>query len=256
MNLAFDHRFFAMANAGRVKDGKPESGFFKLVEKLLRIKVLAFLLFIFEWTLGFILALPIPIYSTLVHMFITNIPGLPHFSGMYIRSLYYRRKLLLMESNVFIDQNVIIAHPKATKLHEFCFLDKYVTLMAKSNSVGRRTHIAPRVIVTGGGDFIIEDYCGIATGSNIITATEVLQDGNRCCGPMMRPEQRVVHRGKVVIKKDGFVSANVTVLPDVTIETGSVAGANVTITKSTEPWGIYVGAKAHRLTGRQPVKWD
>ena len=255
MNIAYNHRFFAFANAARVKEGRPESGAFRLAEKILRIRLFAFLLFLFEWTFGFILALPIPFYSTLVYMFITNMPGLPRFSGMYIRSMYYRHKLELMEPNVFIDQNVFIAYPKATRLHEFSYIDKYVTLMANSVSVGRRVHIAPRVIVTGGGDFVIEDYACIATGSNIVTSTEVLKDGARCSGPMVDPEQRVVLRGEVVIKKDAFVGANVTLLPNVILGEGSVAGANVTIAKSTDPWGIYVGSKAQKIADREPVKW-
>lgn len=256
MNIAYNHKFFSFANSARIKEGKPESKAFSLAEKLLKIKMVEFFVFIVERTIGFILNLPIPFYSTIVNMFITNMPGLPRFSGMYVRSLYYRQKLELMESNVFIDQNVFIAYPKKTKLYEFSYIDKYVTLMANSVSVGRRVHIAPRVIVTGGGDFLIEDYACIATGSNIVTSTEVLKDGTRCSGPMVDPQQRVVLRGKVTIKKDAFIGANVTILPNVTIESGSVAGANVTIAKSTEPWGIYVGAKANNIAEREPVKWE
>jgi acetyltransferase-like isoleucine patch superfamily enzyme len=255
VNLAYNHHFLAFANAARVKEGRPESGLFRLAEKMLRTKLVTFPLFLFEWVFGFLLALPIPLYSTLVYMFITSMPGLPHFSGMYIRSLYYRRKLQHMESNVFIDQNVFFAYPKATRLHEFSYIDKYVTLMANNVSVGRRVHIAPRVIITGGGDFEIEDYACIATGTNVVTSTEVLKDGARCSGPMVDPEQRQVMRGKVLIKKDAFVGANVTLLPNVTLEQGSVAGANVTIARSTDPWGIYVGTRAKMIAEREPVKW-
>ena len=127
--------------------------------------------------------------------------------------------------------------------------------MSRTSKVGRRVHIAPRVFVSGGGDFEIEDYACIATNSNIITSTEVLKDGARCSGPMVSADQRNVLRGKVLIKKDAFIGANVTILPDVTVAQGSIAAAGITLAKSTEPWGIYLGARTQKLAVREPVMW-
>jgi acetyltransferase-like isoleucine patch superfamily enzyme len=141
------------------------------------------------------------------------------------------------------------------ELKEFSYIDKNVIIMSRTAKVGRRVHIAPRVFVSGGGDFEIEDYACIATNSNIITSTEILKDGTRCSGPMVSAAQRNVHRGKVLIKKDAFIGANATLLPGVTVAEGSVAGAGVTIAKDTMSWGIYVGAKTQQLGQREPVKW-
>ena len=127
--------------------------------------------------------------------------------------------------------------------------------MSRTAKVGRRVHIAPRVFVSGGGDFEIEDYACIATNSNIITSTEVLKDGARCSGPMVSADQRSVYRGKVLIRKDAFIGANATLLPGVIIAQGSVVGAGVTIAKATDSWGIYVGSKTQLLGQREPVKW-
>ena len=256
MELAFNEKFFRHINAGYIKEGKSPSKIFGLAEKLINFKIINFLLSLFEYTLGFILALPIPLYSTLIYLFITNYPGSPGFIGMYLRSVYYRRKLKKMESNVLIDQNVFIAYPEKTELKEFSYIDKNVTIMSKSCLVGRRVHIAPRVLISGGGDFEIEDYACIATGSNIITSTEVLKDGARCSGPMVDPSQRNVFRGKVLIKKDAFIGANVTVLPGVVVAEGSVAGAGITLSKNTEPWGVYLGSKTSQVSTRHPVKGE
>ena len=127
--------------------------------------------------------------------------------------------------------------------------------MSRSAIVGRRVHIAPRVFVSGGGDFEIEDYACIATNSNIITSTEVLKNGARCSGPMVSADQRNVFRGKVLIKKDAFIGANATILPGVTIAEGSVVGAGVTIAKNSEPWSIYVSGKPEMIGKRDPVVW-
>ena len=207
---------------------------------------------LFEHMAGLV---PIPVYSSAVYGLVTGMRGSPHLAGMYVGALYYRRKLGLMEPNVFTDQGVFFAYPEHVELKEFSYIDKNVIIMSRTAKVGRRVHIAPRVFVSGGGDFEIEDYACIATNSNIITSTEVIKDGTRCSGPMVSADQRNVYRGTVLIKKDAFIGANATLLPGVTVAEGSVAGAGVTIAKDTLPWGIYVGAKTQHLGQREPVRW-
>lgn len=253
MRLAFDHRLLRHINESAIKERGRASAVLQLVEQILECRPVAFSLGVFEWVLGFVLAAPIPLYSSLVFRLVNGARGLPAYGGMYFRALYYRRKLGYVGSNVFIDQNVFFAFPKDVFLSDFSYVDKNVMIMSKTARVGRRVHIAPRVFVSGGGDFEIEDYACIATNSNIITSTEVLKDGARCSGPMVTAEQRNVFRGKVLIKKDAFVGANVTILPGVTMGQGSVAAAGTTIARSTEPWGIYLGPK--KIADRAPVIW-
>jgi len=255
MKLIFDHYLLRHINESAIKERGCASRSMVLAESLLAKKAISVPLSVAEYLVSFILTLPIPIYSSLVYAWITNMRGLPHYFGMYLRALYYRRKLGYVEPNVFIDQNVFFAHPKAVELKSFSYIDKGVIIMSKTAKVGRRVHIAPKVFVSGGGDFEIEDYACIATNSSIITATEVLKDGARCSGPMVSAGQRRVYRGKVLIKKDAFIGASVTILPGATIAEGSVVGAGATIAKPTEPWGIYVGARTQQLGVREPVRW-
>jgi acetyltransferase-like isoleucine patch superfamily enzyme len=255
VKLIFDHRLFAHINSAATKESGRASRALLLAEKLLRIPAVAVPLAVVEHSISFLLTLPIPLYSSLVYAVVTNARGLPHIGGMYIRALYYRRKLGHMEPNVFIDQQVFFAHPRAVRLAEFSYIDKNVIIMSRTTSVGRRVHIAPRVLISGGGDFEIDDYACIATNSSIITSTEVLREGARCSGPMVSADQRNVVRGRVRIQKDAFIGTNVTILPNVTVAQGSVAGANVTLAKDTEPWGIYVGAKAQKIGVRESVRW-
>ncbi|WP_271678572.1 acyltransferase [Thermomonas mangrovi] len=255
MELVFNHRMFRHINESAIKERGKASCAMLLAERLLQNPAVALPLSVVEHVVGFVLALPVPIYSGVIYAIVTSARGLPHFSGMYLRALYYRRKLGRMEPNVFIDQGVFFAYPQNIELKEFSYIDKNVIIMSRTAKVGRRVHIAPRVFVSGGGDFEIEDYACIATNSNIITSTEVLKDGARCSGPMVSADQRNVLRGKVFIRKDAFIGANATLLPGVTVKPGSVVGAGVTVTKDTAPWGIYVGAKTQQLGERQPVKW-
>lgn len=255
MQLVFNHLMFRHINEAALKEHGRAPRTTLLMEKLLGYRAIAMPLALVENVVGFLLALPIPVYSSAVYALVTGMRGLPHFLGMYVRGMYYRRKLGKMEPNVFIDQGVFFAYPRAVELREFSFIDKNVIIMSRTAKVGRRVHIAPRVFVSGGGDFEIEDYACIATNSNIITSTEVLKDGARCSGPMVSAAQRSVFRGKVRIRKDAFIGANATLLPGVTIAEGSVVGAGVTVAKDTAPWGIYVGTKAQQIGEREAVKW-
>lgn len=255
MKLVFDHKMLEHINASSIKERGRASRAMVLAQNILANRLVIYLLGWVEHMLSFLLTLPIPIYSSIVYTWVTNSRGLPYMGGMYLRGLYYRSKLGYMAPNVFIDQGVFFAYPKTVHLSEFSYIDKNVMFMSRTAKVGRRVHIAPNVFVSGGGDFEIEDYACIATKSSIITSTEVLKAGARCSGPMVNPVQRNVLRGKVLIKKDAFIGANVTILPNVTIGEGAVAAAGITVSKSTKAWGIYAGTRPEQLASREPVKW-
>lgn len=256
MKLVFDHRMLEHINQSSIKEKGFASKPLLLAQKLLANELVTFILCILESVLSFFLTLPIPIYSSIIYAWVTNSRGLPYMGGMYLRGLYYRNKLGHMEPNAFIDQGVFFAYPKNIHLSEFVYIDKNVVIMSKSASIGRRVHIAPNVFISGGGEFEIEDYACIATNSSIITSTEVLKGGARCSGPMVSPHQRNVLRGKVHIKKDAFVGASATILPNVIVAEGSVVGAGVVLSKSTKPWGVYVANRPEQITTRDHVAFE
>lgn len=252
-NLAFDHNMLAHINEARVAEGKEASALINIVAMLLNHPVIYLPLGFFEKLVGVVLTLSVPIYSHLVFSWISNSRGLPRFFGMYLRALYYRRVLGLMESNVFIDQGVIFAHPKNVTLREFSYIDKRAMILCRRAIVGRRVHIAPNVFVSGGGTCEIEDYACVATGASIITSTEVLKEGARCSGPMVSASQRNLVRGHVHIEKDAFIGPHAVLLPDVVVKQGSVVGAGLTLAKDTEPWGVYVAGKGKKISERDYV---
>lgn len=254
MKLVFDHRMFRHINESAIAENGRASWLFKTIERLLRSPFVYFPLGIFEKVATLVLCLPIPVYSAFVYALVTQMRGLPRFSGMYLRALYYRGKIDSMASNVFIDQNVFFAYPKGITLSEFCYIDKNVIIMSKTAKFGRRVHVAPRVFVSGGGELEIEDYVGIATNANIITSTELLQDGARASGPMTRANERRVVRGKVHIKRDAFVGVSATLLPGVTMGEGSVAGVGAILSRDTEAWSAHMAPPPRRIPDRAPVE--
>ena len=232
--LVFNYKFFEHAY-----EYKPDSKFLPLLIKLYKNKLFSLALLVIEKIFTFLLCLRIPIYSDLILAIVSSFPGLPRMFGCYLRALYYKGKLELLEPNVIIEQGATISNPQNVCLHEFSFIDKYVIIAANSAKIGRRVHIAPFVIVTGGGEFIAEDYAGIASGCKIITATESLKPGTRSSGPMVSKSQRDIIRGFVHIKKDAFIAVGVTILTNTTIEEGVVLAANVVVSGKTKEWNFY-----------------
>ena len=53
-----------------------------------------------------------------------------------------------------------------------------------------------------------------------------------------------------VIQNDVWIARNCTILSGVTIANGCVIGANSTVTKDTEPYGVYVGSPARLIKHR------
>src|SRR3954469_1965383 len=103
MKLVFNHLMFQHINESAIKERGRASRSMLLAEKLLRQQMVSWPLALVEHSIGFLLTLPVPIYSAGIYAIVTGMRGLPHFFGMYVRALYYRNKLGLMEPNVFID---------------------------------------------------------------------------------------------------------------------------------------------------------
>jgi acetyltransferase-like isoleucine patch superfamily enzyme len=250
-NLLFDDKFFHHVNLTAINEHGQASPILLSVENILKNKIVRISLSVFEKLLGYLIALPVPIYSSLIFILINNSRGLPNMWGMYLRAMYYRQKIGYMEPNVLIDQNVNFSFPKGVYLKSFSYIDKNVIFMASEVRIGRRVHIAANVFVSGGGKFIANDYAGVAPNCCIITATETLKSGSRAAGPMVSPEQRDVTRGTVVLEKDSFIGAAAVILTDVVILEGSVVGAGCVITKDTEPWKIYSTSRPKSIGKRK-----
>ncbi|MFW2602027.1 acyltransferase [Aliarcobacter butzleri] len=122
-------------------------------------------------------------------------------------------------------------------------IDDFVLIYAKERiKVGNFVHIASFSSVSGGGEFIMEDFSGLSSGCRIITGSDDFKDwgfGN----PTIDNQFRNTKIGKVEIGRFAIVGANTTILPNVNIGEGVAVAANSLITKNLEPWGIYVGNK-------------
>ena len=120
-------------------------------------------------------------------------------------------------------------------------------------------------LVTHGGDIIIGDNCtvnsytivygqgGVKIGNNVrIAGLTTIVPSNHIFSDTTKPiyKQGLSMKG-IVIDDDVWIGSGVRILDGVNISHGCVIGANSVVTKSTEPYGVYVGVPAKLIKKRK-----
>jgi galactoside O-acetyltransferase len=137
-----------------------------------------------------------------------------------------------------------ILNPEAISIGDSVIIDDFVFLVGRTNTIiGSFVHIASFTSITGGGEFVIEDFAGLSGGIRVYTGNEDYL-GGCLTNPAVPYPYRVPIRSRVHICKHAIVGANCVILPGVVIGEGAVVGANSLVTKSCDPWTIYVGSPA------------
>jgi acetyltransferase-like isoleucine patch superfamily enzyme len=117
-------------------------------------------------------------------------------------------------------------------------------------SIGSHVHIASYVGILGGGAVVLEDFVGLATGTRLVSGTDIM-DGSGLTGPTIPEAWRAVRRGSIHIGRHAVVGANVVVHPDVTIGEGTIVGSQSLVTRSLPPWSICFGVPARVVRPRE-----
>lgn len=150
----------------------------------------------------------------------------------------------------YINDDVTIKRTKTAVFGNHVAIDKGFYCTTQIN-VGDYVHISPYCTVIGGknGIFIMENFTGLSAGCRIVCCGDDYMSGH-LMNPTVPLKYRKVKNDKVVLKRFSCLGTNCVVLPGVIIAEGSVIGANSLITKSTEPWTVYVGSPAKPIKKR------
>lgn len=119
----------------------------------------------------------------------------------------------------------------------------------KSLKIGKYSTLTWNVIIEGGANTKIGDRVFIGPGSKLLTSTYKI-NGFYTVEHLPEGCQETEY-GDIVVKDDGYIGANCTVMPGITIGEGAVVGANSLVTKDLEPWGIYVGSPCKKIGERE-----
>lgn len=173
-----------------------------------------------------------------------------------LTSRYDVSRLKRVGDDVFISASVEIRRPGLVAIGKHVAIDSgfYITTQA---DIGDHIHIGPYVKVIGGKEakLTLGNFTNIALGSSIICGSDEYGGNGLISAPGI-PEELTdtIDRRPVVFRNFANVGAHAVILPGVELAEGCVIGACALVTKSTEPWTIYMGVPARPVRQRPKDK--
>lgn len=149
--------------------------------------------------------------------------------------LLSRKTSIYNPSNVSIGDNV--------RIDDFCIISGNIVF---HNYV----HIAAGCYLFGGNHGIeFHDFTGLSSRSAIYAESDDYS-GLALSNPTIPIKYRKISGGKVVFEKHALVGTGSTILPGVVLHEGASVGSMSLVTKSLDPWGIYIGIPCKRIKDR------
>ncbi len=131
-----------------------------------------------------------------------------------------------------------------SRIDDFCLLSGRIT-------IGRNVHIAAYSNVAGGVEGVeFADFSGLAYGCHILSQSDDYSGGSMT-NPTVPERFKHETKQRVYIGRHVIVGTCSIVFPGVALAEGTSVGAHAVVTKSTEPWSIYIGSPARRIRERR-----
>jgi len=152
--------------------------------------------------------------------------------------------------NVLISKKASFYYPEKMSIGNNVRIDDFCILSGRIE-IGNFIHIAAySAIYAGDEGVLLEDFVGISGRVSIYTISDDYS-GNSLTNPMVPDKYKTLDKGKVILKKHAIVGAGSVILPNVIIGEGTAVGALSLISKNLEPWSIYVGMPARKISERK-----
>jgi acetyltransferase-like isoleucine patch superfamily enzyme len=152
--------------------------------------------------------------------------------------------------DVTIYEFVRILAPERISVGSHVIVDDFVFIDGgEGTEIGSHVHVASFVSITGGGRLVLGDFCGIASGSRVVTGSDVF-DGSGLTGPTIPSAYRAVERSSITIGRHAVLGSNVVVHPGVSVGDGAIVGSGAVVTRDLPEWTICLGAPARPVRER------
>jgi acetyltransferase-like isoleucine patch superfamily enzyme len=153
-------------------------------------------------------------------------------------------------NDVLISDKAAIYNPEDISIGHFSRIDDFCVVSGKV-SIGRNVHIAVFCNVAGGTEGItLDDFAGLAYGVNLFTQSDDYS-GITLTNPTVPDEYKIEIKKSIKVGKHSIIGTNAIVFPGVNIAEGTSVGAQSIMTKSSEPWSIYIGSPARKIKERK-----
>lgn len=176
-----------------------------------------------------------------------------------MNSFYTRQELeqigfASIGEEVLISRKTSIYSPSKISIGNKVRIDDFSILSGQIH-IGSMVHISAYVALYGRKGIFIHDCSGISARTTVYSAVDDF-GGDYLIGPMCPFEVTHVTGGPVVLKKYTQIGASCVIMPNLTLDEGSVVGAMSFVNKSLDSWGIYAGIPVKRLRDRSKKLLD
>ena len=170
---------------------------------------------------------------------------MPFMNQHEIKEMNFKHvgKNVKLSSLASFDKPHLMSFGDNSRVDDFCALSGLITL-------GRNVHIAVMCSIVASEQAIeVLDFAGLAFGCRLFSSSDDYS-GESMTNPTVPAEFKMISHGAIQIGRHVILGTNTIVLPGVNISEGCSVGANSLVSKSTEPWGIYLGSPARRIKER------
>lgn len=130
-----------------------------------------------------------------------------------------------------------------SRIDDFCVVSGNI-------KIGRNVYIGPGALIAGGlPGIVFEDFVTLAYHVMVFTQSDDYS-GRTMTNPTVPARYKIEIKEPVHLERHCILGAGSIVMPGVTLSEGTSLGAGTLVSRSTEPWGIYVGSPARRLRDR------
>ncbi|CAI8754289.1 acyltransferase [Pseudomonas sp. IT-P4] len=169
-----------------------------------------------------------------------------YLSAIQLSELGFRT----LGKEVKISDKAAIYNPELIDLGDYTRIDDFCVVSGRV-VFGNYNHITPMCLVAGGEPGIeFSDFCTLAYGVKIFSQSDDYSGATLANSLVPKKYKKEIFE-KVKLERHVIVGAGAIVMPGVTIKEGCSIGAMALVTKSTDPWGIYVGVPAERVKERK-----
>lgn len=154
--------------------------------------------------------------------------------------------------NVQISDRASIYGARRITLGSNVRIDDFCVLSAGEGGIeiGSFVHLAVGALLIGAATIKLEDFCGLSSRVSIYSSTDDYS-GTALTNPTIPPEYTNVQSAIVHLKRHVIVGSGSVVLPGVVLEEGAAIGALSLVHKNCDPFTIYSGNPARRISPRK-----
>ncbi len=151
--------------------------------------------------------------------------------------------------NVRISEKASIYNAEDIEIGSNSRIDDFSVISGRV-SLGRNVHVTVFCNVAGGENGVfLDDFSTLAYGCHVFSQSDDYT-GKTLTNSTVPDEYKKEIKARVHVMRHSIVGAGSIILPGVILEEGTSVGAMSLVTKSTEPWSIYVGIPAKKIKPR------